>query len=154
MDFFRCHIMIVSCKQRCYEYSLEAIFWAEIAQDRESSPARDRRSTTVPRQYIMFILQYKVSTTVLDLIVVFALLVFALVRLCFCVATGFRWIKIYISGGFCSLKWGRSRLTISQGAALRVGRMAGHLCPSINVLYARPRIIHARTGSSPRQISD
>ena len=37
----------------------------------------------------MFILQYKVSTTVIDLFVVFALFVFMLVLLCFCVATGF-----------------------------------------------------------------
>jgi len=37
----------------------------------------------------MFILQYKVSTTVIDLVVVFALFVFMLVLLCFCVATVF-----------------------------------------------------------------
>ena len=43
----------------------------------------------------MFILQYKVSTTAIDLVVVFALFVFMLVLLCFCVATVFWWIKIY-----------------------------------------------------------
>ena len=113
-------------------------------------------------KYIMFILQYKVSTTVIDLIVVFALLVFMLVRLRFCVAAVFRWIKIYISGGFCSLKWGRSRLTISQGAVLRVGRMVtcvhqSMYCTRGRVLYtlapaphrdrypiSRPIIIHRR----------
>ena len=36
---------------------------------------------------ILFILQYKVSTTELDLVVVFALFVFMLVLFCFCVAT-------------------------------------------------------------------
>jgi len=35
------------------------------------------------------ILQYQVSTTVIDLIVVFALFVFMLALLCFCVATVF-----------------------------------------------------------------
>jgi len=35
----------------------------------------------------MFILQYKMSTTLIDLVVVFALFVFMLVLLCFCVAT-------------------------------------------------------------------
>ena len=113
-------------------------------------------------KYIMFILQYKVSTTVMNLVVVFALLVFMLVRLCFCVAAGFRWIKIYISGGFCSLKWGRSRLTISQGAARHVGRMVtcvhqSMYCTRGRVLYtlapaphrdrypiSRPIIIHRR----------
>jgi len=39
---------------------------------------------------IMFILQYKVSTTVMDLIVVFRLFVFTLALLCFSVATVFR----------------------------------------------------------------
>jgi len=39
---------------------------------------------------ILFILQYKVSTTVMDLVVVFRLFVFMLVPLCFCVATVFR----------------------------------------------------------------
>ena len=39
---------------------------------------------------IMFILQYKVSTTVMDLIVVFRLFVFTLVLLCFCVTSVFR----------------------------------------------------------------
>jgi len=38
----------------------------------------------------MFILQYKVSTTVIDLVVVFALFVCMLVPLCFCVAAVFR----------------------------------------------------------------
>jgi len=38
---------------------------------------------------ILFILQYKVSTTVMDLIVVFALFVLMLVPLCFCVASVF-----------------------------------------------------------------
>jgi len=38
---------------------------------------------------ILFILQYQVSTTVMDLVVVFALFVFMLVLLCFCVATNF-----------------------------------------------------------------
>jgi len=32
MDFFRCYIMSVSCKQRRYGHSQEAILWAEIAQ--------------------------------------------------------------------------------------------------------------------------
>jgi len=40
--------------------------------------------------YILFILQYKVSTTVIDSVVVFALFVFRLVLLCFCVAAVFR----------------------------------------------------------------
>ena len=35
----------------------------------------------------MFILQYKMSTTLIDLVVVFALFVFMLVLPCFCVAT-------------------------------------------------------------------
>jgi len=39
---------------------------------------------------ILFILQYKVSTAVMDLVVVFALFVFVLVPLCFSVATVFR----------------------------------------------------------------
>jgi len=39
---------------------------------------------------IMFILQYKVSTTVIDLVVVFALFVSMLVLLRFCVAAVFR----------------------------------------------------------------
>jgi len=38
----------------------------------------------------MFILQYKVLTSVIDLVVAFALFVFKLVLLCFCVATVFR----------------------------------------------------------------
>jgi len=38
---------------------------------------------------ILLILQYKVSTTVMDLIVVFALFVFMLALLCFFVATAF-----------------------------------------------------------------
>jgi len=38
---------------------------------------------------ILFILQYKVSPTVMDLVVVFALIVFMLVLLCFCVAAVF-----------------------------------------------------------------
>jgi len=38
---------------------------------------------------ILFILQYKVSTTMMDLVVVFALFVFMLVLLCFYVATVF-----------------------------------------------------------------
>jgi len=38
---------------------------------------------------IMFILQYIVSATVIDLFVVFAFFVFMLVLLCFCVVTGF-----------------------------------------------------------------
>jgi len=47
--------------------------------------------------YMIFcLLQYKMSTTVMDLVVVFALFVFMLVPLCFYVATVFRWIKIYI----------------------------------------------------------
>jgi len=37
----------------------------------------------------MFVLQYKLSTTVIDLVVVFALLVSMLVLLCFCVAAVF-----------------------------------------------------------------
>ena len=37
----------------------------------------------------MFLPQYKVSTTVIDLVVVFASFVFILVPLCFCVATDF-----------------------------------------------------------------
>ena len=45
---------------------------------------------------ILFILQYKMSTTVMDLVVVFALFVFMLALLCFCVAAVFRRIKIYI----------------------------------------------------------
>jgi len=38
---------------------------------------------------ILLILQYRVSATVTDLVVVFALFVFVLVLLCFCVATIF-----------------------------------------------------------------
>ena len=38
---------------------------------------------------IMLILQYQVSTNVMDLVVVFALFVFILVLLSFCVATVF-----------------------------------------------------------------
>jgi len=38
---------------------------------------------------ILLILQYQVSTTVMDLVVVFALFVFMLALLCFCVATVF-----------------------------------------------------------------
>ena len=38
---------------------------------------------------IFLILQYQVSTTVMDLVVVFALFVFMLALLCFCVATVF-----------------------------------------------------------------
>ena len=38
---------------------------------------------------ILFILQYKVSTTVMDLVVVFASFVFMLALLCFCVAAVF-----------------------------------------------------------------
>jgi len=38
---------------------------------------------------ILFILQYKVSTTVMDLVFVFRLFVFMLVPLCFCVAKRF-----------------------------------------------------------------
>ena len=44
----------------------------------------------------MFILQYKVSTTVIDLVVIFALFVFVLVLMCFCVAAVSWRIKIYI----------------------------------------------------------
>jgi len=61
---------------------------------------------------ILLILQYQVSTTVMDLVVVFALFVFMLALLCFCVATVFfPWIKIYIIGHIfccalrCDLKW-------------------------------------------------
>ena len=32
MDFFLCYIMTVSCKQRCYDHTPEAIFGAEIVQ--------------------------------------------------------------------------------------------------------------------------
>ena len=39
---------------------------------------------------ILLILQYRVSATVTDLVVVFALFVFVLVLLCFCVAAVFR----------------------------------------------------------------
>jgi len=39
---------------------------------------------------ILFILQYQLSTTVMDLVVVFASFVFMLALLCFCVATVFR----------------------------------------------------------------
>jgi len=47
---------------------------------------------------ILLILQYQVSTTVMDLIVVFALFVFMLALLCFCVATIFSVNKdLYIS---------------------------------------------------------
>ena len=38
---------------------------------------------------ILFILQYQVSTTVVDLVVVFALFIFVLALLCFCVVTVF-----------------------------------------------------------------
>jgi len=38
---------------------------------------------------ILLILQYQVSTTVMDLVVVFALFVFMLALLCFCVADVF-----------------------------------------------------------------
>jgi len=38
---------------------------------------------------ILSIIQYQVSTTVMDLVVVFALFVFMLALLCFCVATVF-----------------------------------------------------------------
>ena len=41
---------------------------------------------------ILFILQYKVSTTELDLVVVFALFVFMLVLFCFCVAAVLGWL--------------------------------------------------------------
>ena len=49
---------------------------------------------------ILLILQYRVSTTVMDLVVVFALFVFMLALLCFCVATVFStnkdlYIKLY-----------------------------------------------------------
>ena len=43
----------------------------------------------------LFILQFQVSTTVMDLVAVFALFVFMLMLLCFCVLPFFRWIKIY-----------------------------------------------------------
>jgi len=46
---------------------------------------------------ILFILQYKVSTTMMDLVAVFRLFVFMIVPLCFCVAAFFRRIKIYIT---------------------------------------------------------
>jgi len=36
---------------------------------------------------VLFILQFQVSTTVMDLVAVFALVVFMLALLCFCVAT-------------------------------------------------------------------
>jgi len=39
---------------------------------------------------IIYDILYQVSTTVIDLVVVFALFVFMLVLLCFCVATVFR----------------------------------------------------------------
>jgi len=39
---------------------------------------------------ILLILQYKVSTTLMDLVAVFPLFVFMLVLLCFCVAAVFR----------------------------------------------------------------
>jgi len=47
---------------------------------------------------ILFIIQYKLSTTVMYLVVVFALFVglFMLALLCFCVATVFGRIKVYI----------------------------------------------------------
>jgi len=44
----------------------------------------------------MFILQYKVSITVTDLVVVFVLFILMLALLCYCVATDSRRIKIYI----------------------------------------------------------
>ena len=44
---------------------------------------------------ILLILQYQVSTTVMVLVVVFALFVFMLALLCSCVAPHFRWTKIY-----------------------------------------------------------
>ena len=49
---------------------------------------------------ILLIPQYRVSTTVMDLVVVFALFVFMLALLCFCVATVFSankdlYIKLY-----------------------------------------------------------
>ena len=44
--------------------------------------------------YILFILQYKVPTTVMDLVVVFTLFVFMIVPLCFCVATVFGDCKV------------------------------------------------------------
>jgi len=56
----------------------------------------------------MFILQYKVSTTVIDLVVVFALFVFMLVLLCFCVATVFFGpigLKIYMKVAWQFLSW-------------------------------------------------
>jgi len=57
-----------------------------------------------------------VSTTVIDLVADFALFVFMLVPLCFCVATVFRRIKIYI----LEIALAFSALT------LLVGRQEGH----------------------------
>jgi len=52
---------------------------------------------------ILLILQYQVSTTVMDLVVVFALFVFMLALLCFCVATVFSVNKdLYIGSVSCN----------------------------------------------------
>jgi len=52
---------------------------------------------------ILLILQYQVSTTVMDLVVVFASFVFMLALLCFCVATVFAVNKdLYITASHAS----------------------------------------------------
>ena len=61
---------------------------------------------------ILFTLQCKMSTTVMDWVVVFALFAFMLALLCFCVATVFSGIKIYINALLyfttkCDSKWMR-----------------------------------------------
>jgi len=61
---------------------------------------------------ILLILQYQVSTAVMDLVVVFALFVFMLALLCFCVATVFSVNKdLYL---------------LSFVLTLLVGRQEGH----------------------------
>jgi len=52
--------------------------------------------------HILLILQYHVSTTVMDLVVVFALFVFMLALPCFCLATVFSMNEVlYIDGPAC-----------------------------------------------------
>ena len=60
---------------------------------------------------ILLVLQYQVSTTVMDSVVVFALFVFMLALLCFCVATVFAVNKhLY----FCSNDSNRTSLTVAN----------------------------------------
>jgi len=63
---------------------------------------------------ILLILQYQVLTTVMDLVVVFALFVFMLALLCFCVATVFSVNKdLYIGSVSCKQNPLRYQLNFS-----------------------------------------